>query len=470
MQIHNGDLTTCMGYYNQDELQNTIGTLMSDTICDNEINAENAILHHKEGVDLIPANLDLSAIEFSLVNAMSREFTLKNSIRGIKDNYDYVLIDCMPSLGMITINALACSDKIIIQVQGEYMAVKGMGHLLKTVTRVQKQINPNLKIGGVLLTLVDKRTNLSKDVRDTLIDNYGQYVKIYGAEIPKAINTAKSTSTEEQISTSPIYTKDTLPRIDASLATQPLVSAAVKNFTGEDIKDEDLNYSNTHPGYVKLIDGEKDIIVVTEPSEEELAYAKEKGVELEVIPVVKEGFVFYVNGKNKVNSLTLEQIQKIYSGEITNWKEVGGDDEKIIPYQRPVNSGSQTGILSLVMKGKKLMNPVNNVIETMEGIIKAVANYKDGKGSIGYSYYYYATSMYDLTDTNKENSIKLMGVDGVIPSYETIKDDSYPIRTNYYIVLRKDEPEDSTARKFANDLLSTRGQNVCKEAGYVPVK
>mgnify|MGYP003187060875 FL=1 len=270
-------------------------------------------------------------------------------------------------------------------------------------------------------------------------------------------------STEEQISTSPIYTKDTLPRIDASLATQPLVSAAVKNFTGEDIKDEDLNYSNTHPGYVKLIDGEKDIIVVTEPSEEELAYAKEKGVELEVIPVVKEGFVFYVNGKNKVNSLTLEQIQKIYSGEITNWKEVGGDDEKIIPYQRPVNSGSQTGILSLVMKGKKLMNPVNNVIETMEGIIKAVANYKDGKGSIGYSYYYYATSMYDLTDTNKENSIKLMGVDGVIPSYETIKDDSYPIRTNYYIVLRK-------ARKFANDLLSARGQNVCKEAGYVPVK
>ena len=199
MQIHNGDLTTCMGYYNQDELQNTIGTLMSDTICDNEINAENAILHHKEGVDLIPANLDLSAIEFSLVNAMSREFTLKNSIRGIKDNYDYVLIDCMPSLGMITINALACSDKIIIPVQGEYLAAKGMGHLLKTVTRVQKQINPNLKIGGVLLTLVDKRTNLSKDVRDTLIDNYGQYVKIYGAEIPKAINTAKSTSTGKSI-------------------------------------------------------------------------------------------------------------------------------------------------------------------------------------------------------------------------------------------------------------------------------
>ena len=194
-----GDLTTCMGYYNQDEMQNTIGTLMLDSINDNEIKAEESILHHNENIDLIPANLDLSAIEFSLVNAMSREFTLKNSIKEIKDKYDYILIDCMPSLGMVTINALACSDKIIIPVQGEYLAAKGMGHLLKTVNRVQKQINPNLKIGGVLLTLVDRRTNLSKDVRKTLNDNYGKFVNIYNTEIPKAINTAKSTSTGNSI-------------------------------------------------------------------------------------------------------------------------------------------------------------------------------------------------------------------------------------------------------------------------------
>ena len=171
-----GDLTTCLGYYDQDNLQNTIGTLMANTIYDNEINAED-----------------------SLVNAMSREFTLKNSISNIRDKYDYILIDCMPSLGMITINALACSDKIVIPVQGEYLAAKGMGHLLKTVTRVQKQINPNLKIGGVVLTLVDKRTNLSKNVRNEIENNYGQYVKIYNSEIPKAINTAKSTSTGKSI-------------------------------------------------------------------------------------------------------------------------------------------------------------------------------------------------------------------------------------------------------------------------------
>lgn len=194
-----GDLTTYMGYYNQDELQNTIGTLMLNTISDNEVNIKETILHHKEGIDLIPSNLDLSAVEMSLINAMNREFTLKNSINNVKNDYDYILIDCMPSLGMITINALACSDKVIIPVQGEYLAAKGMGHLLKTVTKVNKQINPNLKIGGVLLTLVDKRTNLSRDVRATLTENYGQYVKIYNTEIPKAINTAKSTSTGKSI-------------------------------------------------------------------------------------------------------------------------------------------------------------------------------------------------------------------------------------------------------------------------------
>ena len=121
------------------------GTLMNDTIQDKEINTEDAILHHKERIDLIPSNLDLSALEMSLVNAMSREFTLKNSISSVKDKYDYILIDCMPSLGMITINALACSDKIIIPVQGEYLAAKGMGHLLQTVSKVHKQINPNLR-------------------------------------------------------------------------------------------------------------------------------------------------------------------------------------------------------------------------------------------------------------------------------------------------------------------------------------
>ena len=156
-----GDLTTCLGYYDQDNMQNTLGTLMGDVMYDNDLKINESILHHSEGVDLIPANLDLSAIEFSLVNAMSREFAMKNVIADIKDKYDYILIDCMSSLGMITINALACSNKVISPVQAEYLASKGMGQLLKNIMRVRKNLNPRLEVGGVLLTLIDKRTTLS---------------------------------------------------------------------------------------------------------------------------------------------------------------------------------------------------------------------------------------------------------------------------------------------------------------------
>ena len=275
----------------------------------------------------------------------------------------------------------------------------------------------------------------------------------------------------EQISTEPMFTLENYPKVDASLATQPLTNAFIKNFTGENVNTDELEYSNTHPGYIKLIDGEVDLIVVTEPSEDELKYAEEKGVELEVIPVVKEGFVFFVNEDNPVDSLTFEQIQKIYTGEITNWSEVGGNDAKIRAFQRNVNSGSQTGMLSLVMKGLDLMEPVKeDRIGTMIDIVNEVADYDNGMDSIGYSYYYYAATMYDDIDKDVADRIKLLGVNGVVPSYETIKDNSYPIQTAYYIVINKNEPEDSSVRKLANAMLSERGQQVAKEAGYVPVK
>lgn len=194
-----GDLTTCLGYYDQDNMQNTLGTLLADSMYDNTLKIDETILHHNEGVDLIPANLDLSAIEFSLVNSMSREFMMKNVVSDLKDKYDYIIIDCMPSLGMITINALACSDKVIVPVQAEYLAAKGMGQLLKTIMRVRKQINPKLEVDGVLLTLVDKRTTLSREVKEVLKESYGSYVDTFKTEIPKAINTAKSSSTGKSI-------------------------------------------------------------------------------------------------------------------------------------------------------------------------------------------------------------------------------------------------------------------------------
>ncbi|MBO6232632.1 MAG: substrate-binding domain-containing protein [Clostridia bacterium] len=283
-------------------------------------------------------------------------------------------------------------------------------------------------------------------------------------------NVEEAKEQKEEISNETLYTAENFPKIDASLATQPLTDAIYENFVGEDAEGK-IDYSNTHPGYVKLINNEVDLIVVTEPSEEELALAKEKGVELEVIPVVKEGFVFYVNANNKIDSLTKEQIQKIYTGEIKNWKEVGGEDAEIIPYQRPVNSGSQTGMLSLVMKGYNLMEaPKENLIETMEAIINNVSSYENGKNSIGYSYYYYATTMFKTIDETVASNIKLLGIDGVKPNNQTIKDGSYPFTTAYYIVINKADDENSASRKLANQLLSARGQKVAEQAGYVPVK
>ncbi len=225
-----------------------------------------------------------------------------------------------------------------------------------------------------------------------------------------------------------MFSKETYPRVDASLATQPLATAFYKSFTNSaEVSEEELNYTNTHPGYVKLINGEADLIIVTEPSEEEMALAREKNIELEVIPVVKEGFVFYVNGQNPVDNLTLEQIQKIYTGEIKNWSEVGGQNENIRAYQRPKNSGSQTGMLSLVMKDLKIANPITeDIISTMEAIINLVSDYDNGINSIGYSYYYYATTMFQDIDANVANRIKLLAVDGVKPTNESIRNRQLP--------------------------------------------
>lgn len=268
-----------------------------------------------------------------------------------------------------------------------------------------------------------------------------------------------------------MFTLENYPKVDASLATQPLTDAFAAAFTGEnDIAEEWYDYTNTHPAYIRLIDKEVDVIVVTEPSEDELKYAKEKGVELEVTPVVREGFVFYVNANNPVNNLTLGQIKRIYSGKIVNWNEVGGNAGSIRPFQRPENSGSQTGMLSLVMKDTKLMTPIKeDLVETMESIINLVADYDNGENAIGYSYYYYATTIFETIDETISSKIKLLAVDGVKPSNETIKSGEYSLNTAYYIVTRKGDTSED-AQKLVNAMLSEEGQNVAEEAGYVGVK
>ena len=209
-----GDLTTYMGIHDPDNIPVTLSTLMERSIKDEDINSKEAILKHDEGIDLIPSNLELSSMEVSLVNAMSREFTLRNCLSDIKDKYDYVLIDCMPSLGMITINALACADKVIIPVQSEFLAAKGMSHLMNTVLKVRKQINPNLKVGGILLTMVDGRTNLSKDIANELRSTYGTVFKLYDNQIPRGVKAAESSRMGESVLSYDSSSKDAQSYID----------------------------------------------------------------------------------------------------------------------------------------------------------------------------------------------------------------------------------------------------------------
>ena len=150
------NLTTYAGWYNEDELKYTLSDLMEQSMNDEEIKTKKSILHHKENVDLIPSSLNLSALENSLAYAMSREYTLRNCLSVIKNDYDYILLDCQPSLGMLTINALASADSVLIPVQSQYFALRGMTDLFKIINKVRRQINPTLKIDGALLTLVDR--------------------------------------------------------------------------------------------------------------------------------------------------------------------------------------------------------------------------------------------------------------------------------------------------------------------------
>lgn len=194
-----GDLTTSLGWTEPDNLSVSLATQLERIIRDGLETIYDGILHHEEGVDLIPANIELSGVEVSLVNAMSREFTLRTYLNELKHEYDYILIDCMPSLGMLTINALAASDSVIIPVQAHYLPLKGMTQLIKTIGKVQKQINPRLKIDGALLTLADMRTNLAQATATSLKENYGRVIKVYDTVIPSAIKAAETSASGKSI-------------------------------------------------------------------------------------------------------------------------------------------------------------------------------------------------------------------------------------------------------------------------------
>ena len=189
-----GSLTASLGFTEPDKLDVTLANVLEKVINDEEMEADYGILKHEEGIDLMPGNIELSGLEVSLVNVMSREIMMRSYVDMVKDRYDYILIDCMPSLGMITINAFACADSILIPVQAAYLPVKGLEQLIKTVGKVKRQINPRLEIEGILLTMVDNRTNYAKDITSLLIEAYGSKVRIFENSIPMSVRAAETSA------------------------------------------------------------------------------------------------------------------------------------------------------------------------------------------------------------------------------------------------------------------------------------
>ena len=259
-------------------------------------------------------------------------------------------------------------------------------------------------------------------------------------------------------------TREELPIIDGALALAPYYEAMTARLLGVDIEEARtlVLCSNTPSAYQNLTDGKVDMIFCAMPSDEQVETAKQAGVTFEYHTILNGGFVFFVNKDNPVKSLTKEQLQGIYRGEITNWKQVGGDDVEIIPYQRNEGSGSQTGLYRFLLPKDEVMKaPTELAIGDMGAIIDAVAHYDNAKGAIGYSYYYYVSSMH-YTD-----QIKLLGIEGVVPSDETISDGSYPMINQSQIVIRDDTPQDSVVRKIIAWVQSEEGANLAEENGYV---
>lgn len=186
-----GSLTISLGYREPDRLDHTLASLLSEVMEEQKPLVSETIIHHEEGVDLIPANIELSALEINLVNVMSREVMLRSLVESIKSDYDYIIIDCMPSLGMLTINALACADSVLIPVQAAYLPVKGLEQLIKTIGRVQRRLNKKLRVEGILLTMVDARTNYARDISQLVVDTYSDQIGVFETLIPLSVRAAE---------------------------------------------------------------------------------------------------------------------------------------------------------------------------------------------------------------------------------------------------------------------------------------
>ncbi len=209
-----GSLTASLGYQRPDQMENTLATILGRIILDEPVSPGEGILHQAEAVDLLPANIELSGLEVTLVNTMSRETILRDYLNSVRDQYDVILLDCCPSLGMLTINALAAADQVLIPMQAHYLSIKGLEQLIRTISNVKRKINPGLEIAGILITMADLRTTYSREIIELLRDSYGDKLRIFNSIIPQSIRAAETSAEGRSI-----YLHDPAGKVSAAYAS-----------------------------------------------------------------------------------------------------------------------------------------------------------------------------------------------------------------------------------------------------------
>ena len=263
-----------------------------------------------------------------------------------------------------------------------------------------------------------------------------------------------------------VFTRENFPRMDGSTSLVPLAEAMAAVLLGEtqEQASELIKFNRTTQSYRNLMYDLCDILVAASPADTVMQEYEDADFRYEMAKIASDALIFVVSTENPVDSLTVEQVQKIYTGEITNWAEVGGDDVEIIPFQRNAEAGSQTGMKNLVMKDLELMEPPKEyIIDSMAGLMEAVRGFDGSSGAIGYSVYYYANDM------RMAEGLKIIAIDGVEPEPESIADESYPFLASYYTTIAADEPEGSPARVMYEWLQSEEGKALIEAMDYVPV-
>jgi len=263
-----------------------------------------------------------------------------------------------------------------------------------------------------------------------------------------------------------VFTRDNFPRLDGSTSTVPLGQAIASALLGESREEvSDLTqFSKTSQSYHNLIDGSADLLISAAPPDSVLQELKDSGFAYQMDTFATDALVFLVNRDNPVDSLTADQVRDIYTGKITNWSQVGGDDVDIVPFQRNAGAGSQGAMERLVMGGQPMMDaPSDYVRGEMGDLVQAVAAYDNSAAAIGYTVYYYAHDM------NMADGLKLLSIDGVKPDDSTIRDESYPFLNPYYVVTAANLPSDSPTAILRSWLLSRDGQWLIAQEGYVSV-